>query len=541
MPFRVAVAQLNPTAGDFGGNAERIARAAAEAGRAGADVMVTCAMALTGYPLGGLVARRHFRRAAAAALTALRDRLRSEGCRIPVVVGTIAAEGSGGGLGALPLERSGAEGDSIYPGGAAVLIRPDCGELEVAARAGAPSVPVAIGSGRAVFAMGLECRPERAEAMVLMFSTRFAVGRAAAREAALSGAAAGAGLPVIWINQVGGNGGAIFDGRSSAFDASGRLAASAKAFAEDLLVLDVGAGGACSGPSARRPDCEEEEIFEALVLGLRDYVERTGLKGAVLGLSGGVDSALVACIAVSALGAGRVIGAVLPGPYTSSESVRDARALAGALGIRLVTMPITGMFDLAREVFRSAGEGPLGDLPEQNLQARLRALLLMGLANKYGLAMLNTGNKSEGAMGYCTLYGDSCGAVAVIGDLLKEQVYRLARYFNARSGKGIIPEYTLTRPPSAELRPGQKDSDTIPEYPLLDRVLNAYLEEGKTPEEIAASGIERDMVERVAAGIDAAEYKRRQCPFALKISAHGYGQAADFPLTGRFGGWSSRT
>ncbi|MCX7804130.1 MAG: NAD(+) synthase [Planctomycetota bacterium] len=534
MPFRVAAAQINPTAGDFRGNIERIVQAAGEASRAGADIMVTCAMALTGYPLGGLVARREFRAAAASAMAALRDRLRSDGCRIPVVVGTVAAEGPCGGGGLLPVEPPGAEGDSIYPGGRAVLIRPEGGDPEVVARAGAPSAPVTAGCGRAVIAMGLECRPGDADAAILMFSTRFAVGRAAVRESALAGAAAGAGMPVIWVNQVGGNGGTIFDGRSAAFDASGRLAASARAFSEDMLIVEIGPGGACSGPMAPGLECEEEEIFEALVLGLRDYIGRTGLKGAVLGLSGGVDSALVACIAVSALGPGRVLGVALPGPYTSPESLRDARALAAALGIRILTLPITGMFDLVKELFQSAGEAPLGDITEQNLQARLRALLLMALANKYGLALLNTGNKSEGAMGYCTLYGDSCGAVAVIGDLLKEQVYRLARHFNARSGREVIPGYILTRPPSAELRPGQKDSDSLPEYPVLDRILNAYLEEGRSPWEIAASGIERDLVERVAREIDAAEYKRRQSPFAFRISLHGYGQASNFPLAGRF-------
>jgi NAD+ synthase (glutamine-hydrolysing) len=313
--------------------------------------------------------------------------------------------------------------------------------------------------------------------------------------------------------------------------AMGELIARAEMFAEDLLVCDVG-GRAEGGRIAPAP-AGEAEIFRALVLGTRDYVEKNRFPGAIVGLSGGIDSALVAAIAVEALGPARVVGATLSSQYTAPMSVEDAHALAGNLGIRCIDLGIGGIYDAfaaeLAETFR--GRGP--DITEENLQARIRGTILMALSNKFGHLVLTTGNKSEMSVGYATLYGDMAGGFAVIKDLFKTSVYRLARHFNRLRGGAVIPERILTRPPSAELKADQKDSDSLPEYDVLDPILRMYVEKDRGVAEMVAAGFPEETVRRVVSLVDRSEYKRRQAPPGVKITPRALGKDRRMPITNR--------
>ena len=340
--------------------------------------------------------------------------------------------------------------------------------------------------------------------------------------------AAKAKCPVMFCNQVGGNDELVFDGGSLAFNAAGELIAQAAMFAEDFVLVDTESKTAV----ARRPHAEVELVHGALVLGLRDYLHKCGFKSAVLGLSGGVDSALVACLAVSALGRENVRGVSLPSQFSSPGSLADARLLAERLGIHYEVIPIQPAFMTLKQELQPAFADRGEDTTEENIQARLRGVILMALSNKFGSLLLTTGNKSELAVGYCTLYGDMCGGLAVISDVPKTMVYRLARWINRE--KEIIPASSITKPPSAELRPNQTDQDTLPPYEVLDGILDAYVVRGKTPAEMVAAGFDEATVKRVIRLIDSNEYKRRQAAPGLKVTSKAFGVGRRMPIAQRF-------
>ncbi len=356
-------------------------------------------------------------------------------------------------------------------------------------------------------------------------------------------------LPIVFVNQVGGNDELIFDGASAVFDAEGRIIARAKAFEEDLLVVELDTGSAEASGSGTQvttagataagqriepyPDAIGA-VLDALVLGTRDYIRKCGFQRVLLGLSGGIDSALTAAIAVDALGAEIVTGVAMPSRYSSDHSRSDAEVLARNLNIDFRTIPIAPIHQAFESYLQPHFEGRPPDLTEENLQARIRGSLLMALSNKFGWLLLTTGNKSELAVGYCTLYGDMCGGLAVIGDVPKTLVYRLARHVNERAGREIVPESTLTKPPSAELRPDQTDQDSLPPYDVLDAILDRYVHRDESLDEIIAAGFDETTVRKVLRLIDLSEYKRKQAAQALKVTSRAFGGGRRMPVAARF-------
>jgi NAD+ synthase (glutamine-hydrolysing) len=336
--------------------------------------------------------------------------------------------------------------------------------------------------------------------------------------------------PVVYVNQVGGNDSLLFDGASLALAADGKVAAQALAFEEDLVIFDTETG---QGDIHPQPKQEIEYAYRALVVGTRDYVTKCGFRKVLVALSGGIDSALVAAIAVDALGAENVQGVSMPGPFSSPGSKTDAAALAKNLGINMITLPIGDLFDAYRKALQPAfGERPV-DVTEENIQARIRGNYLMALSNKFGSMLLSTGNKSELAVGYCTLYGDMAGGLAVISDVPKLMVYELARWINRE--RELIPRATIEKPPSAELRADQKDEDSLPPYDVLDRILKAYIEDLKSPQEIADKyGFDLRLVQEIALRVDRNEYKRKQAAPGLKITSRAFGFGRPFPIAQRF-------
>jgi NAD+ synthase/NAD+ synthase (glutamine-hydrolysing) len=339
--------------------------------------------------------------------------------------------------------------------------------------------------------------------------------------------------PVVYVNQVGGNDTLVFDGSSLAVMPDGRIAAQAKSFDEDLVLFDTETG---TGDLRQQPAEEIEAAYMALVCGTRDYVHKCGFTTAAVGLSGGIDSAVVAAIAVDALGAGNVRGVAMPGPYSSPGSVIDAKQLAENVGIQFDIIPINEPFESYLRVLRPPFENRPADVTEENIQARIRGNYLMALSNKFGAMVLSTGNKSEMAVGYCTLYGDMAGGLAVISDVPKLMVYELAYLINRRARGGeLIPASTMTKPPSAELRPNQTDQDSLPPYEILDPILKAYVEDVHSPQEIADKyGFDLAMVRDIAQKVDRAEYKRKQSPPGLKITYRAFGFGRPFPIAQKF-------
>jgi len=335
--------------------------------------------------------------------------------------------------------------------------------------------------------------------------------------------------PVVFCNQVGGNDELIFDGCSLVFDADGGLLAQGKLFDEDFIVVEL------DRDENRREHvlpCDEELVYKALVLGLRDYFMKCGFKAAVLGLSGGIDSAVTACIAVDALGPKNVRGVSLPSQYSSQGSLDDARILAERLGIQYDVIPIKAAFETTRTQLKPIFNGKPEDTTEENMQARLRGVILMAMSNKFGSLLLTTGNKSELAVGYCTLYGDMCGGLAVISDVPKTMIYRIAKWINRQ--KEIIPLASITKPPSAELRPDQTDQDSLPPYDILDAILDAYVVQGKSNSEIVEGGFDEETVRKVIRLIDLNEYKRRQAAPGLKVTSKAFGMGRRIPIAQRY-------
>ena len=354
------------------------------------------------------------------------------------------------------------------------------------------------------------------------------LGKNRTRHEMLASLAATTQCPLVYCNSVGGNDELIFDGMSLAFGSGGQLLAEGAAFREDFIVVETDGTSAITAP----PIADEEKLYRALVLGLRDYLHKCGFKSAVLGLSGGIDSALTAVLAAEALGAENVRGVCLPSQYSSQGSLDDARVLAENLGIPYDVIPIQPMFLAAKAQLAGVFAGRAEDTAEENIQARLRAVILMAMSNKFGSLLLTTGNKSELAVGYCTLYGDMCGGLAVISDVPKTTVYRLSEWINR--DHEIIPRDTITKPPSAELRPDQTDQDSLPPYDVLDAILDAYVVEGKSRATIVEAGFDKATVDRIVRLIDMNEYKRRQAAPGLKVTSKAFGVGRRMPIAQRY-------
>lgn len=373
-----------------------------------------------------------------------------------------------------------------------------------------------------------ELREAGAEILFNISASPWHLGKNRVRHSMLAELAGRLGLPLVYCNLVGGNDELVFDGSSLMLNRHGAQTARAATFREDFVVADTDSD-ALANPEEMN---DEEKLYRALALGLRDYMGKCGFSKAVLGLSGGIDSALTACVAAEALGPANVWGVSLPSKYSSQGSLDDARRLALNLGIRYDVIPIQTAFEAAERQLAPVFEARKPDVAEENIQARLRGVYLMGLSNKFGALLLNTGNKSETAVGYCTLYGDMCGGLAVISDVPKTMVYRIARWLNRE--REIIPSATLIKPPSAELRPNQTDQDTLPPYEVLDAILEAYVVEGRTAAEIVAAGFDQSTVKRVTRMIDTSEYKRRQAAPGLKVTSRAFGVGWRMPIAQRY-------
>ena len=471
-PLRVALAQTNPTVGDIEHNARRIRELIEQARGEGAALVVFPELALTGYPPEDLLLKTHFLEAAEAALVEL------------------------GGV------------------GVGLTICEDIWEP------GPPATTEALAG---------------AQVIVNLSASPYRIGYGHGRERMLVQRAVDNLAVVVFVNTVGGQDELVFDGASLVVAPDGTVRHRASSFDEDLLVVDVEGDLSSADPRPEPPD-QPEEVYRALVLGLRDYVRKNGFGEVVLGLSGGIDSAFVAVLAADALGHDAVLALVMPSQYTSSESIEDATEVTRRLGIRLDTIHIDDVISAYDAALARAFAGTEPGIAEENLQARTRGNLLMAMSNRFGSLVLATGNKSEYAVGYATLYGDMAGGFAVIKDVPKTLVYELCRHRNATAGTDLVPASVLEKPPSAELRPNQRDEDSLPPYDVLDPILEAYVEHERAVEEIERMGYDRATVARVAQLVDRAEYKRRQAPPGVKITGRAFGKDRRLPITQTWSG-----
>ena len=544
--MKIALAQINPTIGDFDGNVNKILAMAAQAGREGADLAVFPELAVMGYPPRDLVEVESFVEHGLRALDAVRKR-----AALPVLTGFVARNRTGSGKRVRNAAALIADGeirsehaktllptydvfdeDRYFEPAAArrvaefggqrlgITICEDVWRNVPDLRFRYPSDPVA------------ELASQGATVLLNLSASPYSIGKEDARRKLLSDLAARHGLPVVYVNQVGGNDELIFDGGSMVLNAQGEVVARAKQFEEALLIVDLDDLPEPTPP----PETEElATVFSALTLGTRDYLHKCGFEGAVIGLSGGIDSAMTAVVAAHALGPQNVLGVAMPSRFSSEHSLQDAEKLARALGIRFEVIPIEPAHKAFLDMLAPAFEGRAPDVAEENIQARCRGIVTMALANKFHMLALTTGNKSELATGYCTLYGDMAGGLAPLGDVPKSMVYRLARWINR--GEEVIPAGTIEKPPSAELKPNQLDQDTLPPYDQLDKVLHQYVEEQQSVEAIVKSGVERDVVLDVVRRIEAAEFKRRQAVPGLKITSKAFGSGRRVPVAKRMPQW----
>jgi NAD+ synthase (glutamine-hydrolysing) len=579
--LRLALCQVNATVGDLSGNASRIREGIDAARAAGAELVLFPELALTGYPPEDLLLREHF-------LTDTGTKLHELARAVQGIVAIVGFPERG--RVGLPINLRGPSPGSPGPvaavvhNAAAVLAEgavasiyrkvhlPNYGVFDEQRyfKPGDPSGTVIDVGGLHVGVTVCEDlwvagAPASAEAnagaslIVNISASPYHAGKGAERERLFAERARETGAHIAFCAMVGGQDELVFDGHSFVLDPSGETIARAVQFEEDLLVCELSKGGARPRPAI---PSVEQEVYEALLLGLRDYVDKNGFEAVVLGLSGGIDSALVACLAVDALGPERVNVAIMPSPYSSSATQRDARVLARALGVRAHELAIEPAMDAYARMLHADFEGLREDLTEENLQARIRGNLLMALSNKFGWLVLTTGNKSEMSVGYTTLYGDLAGGFAVIKDVPKTLVYRLARWRNdpvaahtardepegAAHGQrepaggtrtrvaAPIPASIIERPPSAELRKDQVDQDSLPPYDVLDRILHGYIELDRSREQLIAEGLPAEDVERATSLVDGAEYKRRQAPPGIKITERAFGRDRRMPITNAYRG-----
>jgi NAD+ synthetase len=552
--MKIALLQLNPVVGDLEGNAGRIVAAALAAQARGALLAVTTEMAITGYPPRDMLLCPAFVEKALDSARAIARALKDG----PALLAGLPLKNAGQGkplFNAAALLKDGEiaavfhknllptydvfDEDRYFQPGLAP------GYFELAGERIGVTICEDIWNDKNFWQSPLYAQDPvqrlaalNLNALVNLSASPFCLGKQLVRERMIAEISREYGLPLLYANQAGGNDDLVFDGRSMACDARGRLAARAKAFEPDLLVVDLdrltGAGPAPGAEAVAADDfTPEAEAWRALVCGTRDYARKCGFKTALLGLSGGVDSALTAVIAAQALGPENVLGVLLPSPYSSPGSIEDSLALAGNLGLRTMTLPIEAIMDSFGQSLAPAFAGLAPDVTEENIQSRIRGNLLMALSNKFASLLLTTGNKSELAVGYCTIYGDMSGGLAVISDVPKTLVYKLAQYVNAQGG--TIPRAIIDKPPSAELAPGQTDQDSLPPYDVLDAILELRIRRQASREEIAAQGFDPATVDKVLRLVKAAEFKRRQAAPGIKITDRAFGTGWRMPLASKMG------
>ncbi len=569
---RIALAQVNATVGDISGNAARISDYIKRARKFGADIVVFPEMTLTGYPPEDLLFKSSFIEANLKGLAGIAKKFPG----ITVILGFIDRKGPKNELYNAAAIISNGKVRAVYH--KHLLPNYSVFDEERYFKAGRENKVFSLGnfrfgvnvcediwrpSGPALqqVSTGIHC-------IINISASPYQRDKVKQRERMLAGRASEYKTFLVYVNLVGGQDELVFDGQSVVFNPEGKILARAKSFAEDLLLVDIEPKSFCRGAIHRargsdksdpydsvktfvipvfrkresknlaiKPRIEphfsdEAEVYQALVTGTRDYVEKNGFKKVIIGLSGGVDSALVAAVAVDSLGKDRVVGLFMPSQFSAEMSRVDAQKLAGNLGIEFHVISIKKVFKAYLETLKDSFAGVRPDITEENIQARIRGNTIMAFSNKFGYLALTTGNKSEIATGYCTLYGDMAGGFAVLKDIPKTLVYRLTAYRNRL--KPVIPERTIKRPPSAELRPNQKDSDTLPDYAVLDPILAAYVEENLSPAEIIGRGFEKEMVRKVTALVDRNEYKRRQAPPGVKITSRAFGKDWRLPITNAF-------
>jgi NAD+ synthase (glutamine-hydrolysing) len=540
--LRVALLQINPIAGDLTGNASQIIRGVRAAQALDVDLVVTPELALMGYLPRDLLMSKGFVQRSCQMLSGLAAELKDAPA---VLVGAATPNPADIGrplFNSAILLRNGATGPMFHK---TLLPTYDVFDEDRYFEPGRDPGILELDGFRLGISICEDVWNDRdfwkrrryhqdpihvlaqagAQAIINLSASPFTVGKELLREEMLGQMARKHKLPLAWVNQVGGNDDLIFDGRSGAFNREGGLFARAKGFAEDLLVVDLSAE---TGVIAQDDFAPEAEIWNALVLGVRDYACKTHFTKVLLGLSGGIDSALTAAIAVDAMGRENVLGVMMPSVYSSQGSLDDSLELARNLGIQILSLPISPIMETYESALSGAFQGYKPDVTEENIQSRIRGNLLMALSNKYGALLLTTGNKSELAVGYCTLYGDMNGGLAVIADLPKMMVYRVARYRNRR--KPDIPESTLTKAPSAELRPDQTDQDSLPPYEVLDQILELHIEGSESAEEIIAQGFDEKTVRRVLRMVRNAEFKRKQAAPVLKVTSRAFGTGWRMPI-----------
>ncbi|MGB0122423.1 MAG: NAD+ synthase [Silvibacterium sp.] len=545
--MKIALAQINPTIGDFDGNARKILDFTERAAQGGADLVLFPELAVCGYPPADLLEKPAF--VARSGQVVDEIAAKTAAGKIAIVCGYVTPAHHGSGKHVMNSAALLRNGRVEFVQSKMLLPFYDVFDEQ---RYFAPAHHqrlFAFGGERIALTICEDAWNDKSfwenrlynidpveelmrggGSIVLNISAspywRF---KRDTRREMLAAIARRHGAPVIMVNQVGGNDSLVFDGSSLALGRSGEVIAQAKSFEEDLIFVDT---KALTGDIRPEPDDESEATFRALVLGTRDYVQKCGFSKTIIALSGGIDSALVAAIGVEALGKDNVLALGMPSPYSSPGSIDDSRHLAENLGIRFEVLPISALFEQYNQTLAPLFTGLKPDITEENIQSRIRAGLVMAASNKFNALVLTTGNKSEMSTGYCTLYGDMAGALAVIGDVYKTQVYALSRYVNRE--REVIPVSILEKPPSAELRPGQKDTDSLPPYDVLDPILEAYVERYETPEAIAtALKLDLELVRRIVKLVERSEYKRQQAAPVLKVTAKAFGMGRRFPIAAR--------
>jgi len=542
---KIALGQINPTVGDFSGNAAKIIQYALQAKNAGAGLILFPELAVCGYPPRDLVERPSF----VARCRATVEKIAAETLGIAVICGTVTPADAESGKTVMNSAVLLREGRIDLTQSKMLLPTYDVFD-EMRNFTPAKSQQLFSFCGKQMALTICEdawndkrfwnrqlYRVDPVEELVRaggnfvlnISASPFWLGKRELRRDMLTSIARNQKVPVAMVNQVGGNDSLVFDGSSVVIAPDGQVIAQGKSFEEDLIYFD---SQKLTGDMHAQVAGEEGSAYEALVLGTRDYVHKCGFQRAIIGLSGGIDSALTAAIAADALGAENLIGVGMPGPYSSRGSIDDARALANNLKLRFELLSIHEIYQAARQTLAPVFASMPEDVTEENIQSRARGLLLMAMSNKFGALVLSTGNKSELAVGYCTLYGDMVGGLAVISDVPKTLVYRLSAYVNSR--RPVIPQATIEKSPSAELRPDQKDSDSLPPYDVLDAILEDYVEESSSAERIArVHNFDPDLVRRVIRMVERSEYKRQQAAPGIKISAKAFGYGRRFPIAAK--------
>ncbi|MEX0993683.1 MAG: NAD+ synthase [Solirubrobacterales bacterium] len=534
-PLRTALCQVNTTVGDIDGNAALILQRAREAREAGAAAIAFPELTLTGYPPEDLLLKEHFLAATERSMAELAGEL--ESIDAVCLIGFAERDGENV-FNSLAVVR-----DGVVTRAYRKMLLPNYGVFDERRYFAAGEDPAVIEVQGVRIGLticedvwerhsGPLSGAERGGASLILnvSASPYHAGKGEQRREMLAGRARDHGLHVALCSLVGGQDELVFDGQSMVLDPRGELLARAAQFEEEILLFDLESGAIA--PALGR----HAEVYAALRLGVRDYVRKNGFERVMLGLSGGIDSALTACVAVDALGAERVSGVVMPSPHSSKETQRDAHEIARRLGVDALDLPIDSVMRAYSEVLARSLAGTKPDVTEENIQARIRGNLVMALSNKFGWLPLTTGNKSEYSVGYTTLYGDMAGGFAVLKDVPKTLVFELARWRNEQACEPPIPEDVIDRPPSAELRPDQSDQDSLPPYEVLDPILEAYVERDHGREELIERGFDAATVDRVIALVDRAEYKRRQAPPGIKITPRAFGRDRRLPITNRFGG-----